>query len=119
MFRSSTIIAIGGYDSTFDGCEDYHLWLKVCKSNKIENLDETLTKYRQHSQQVTAKSKREKFYLESLARFDVLLGLTDNEKKMIKQSRNSLRELKKIRRSVIIRNLLGNLLKLRILLKQC
>ena len=116
MFRSSTIIAIGGYDSTFDGCEDYHLWLKVCTSNKIENLDETLTKYRQHSQQITNKSKGEKFYLESLARLDVLLGLSEIEKKQIKQSNNSLQELKKIRRAVIIRNFKRHRFKLRVLL---
>lgn len=52
MFRKSEILKVGGYlGGKF--CEDYGLWLRLCRNDKIEfrNLEKPLLKYRIHPDQ--------------------------------------------------------------------
>ena len=44
MFRRKAIKCVQGYDETFRRCQDYELWLKLCRHNfKIENLNQVTT----------------------------------------------------------------------------
>lgn len=53
MMRKATILEIGGYDTAFNGMEDYELWCRVAEKNKIAVLPEILFRYRIHRGQVT------------------------------------------------------------------
>jgi len=53
MFRKNINGIEVKYAPQFDGCEDYFLWLQMCKKGKICNLDLALTNYRQHAKQIT------------------------------------------------------------------
>jgi glycosyltransferase involved in cell wall biosynthesis len=45
------------YKMEFEGVEDLALWIELAKSNNLANLDEYLTKYRQHANQVSISPK--------------------------------------------------------------
>jgi glycosyltransferase involved in cell wall biosynthesis len=53
MFRRDAVEKVGMYNSKFDGAEDLDLWIRLITVGKIANLNETLTKYRQHLGQVS------------------------------------------------------------------
>lgn len=62
MFRKNAIIEVGNYQDfeRKEGasiCEDFFLWLRVLDKYEIANLPEVLTKYRQHSGQVSLNHK--------------------------------------------------------------
>lgn len=71
MIRASALREVGGYDSRFDGAEDYHLWLRLLKIGEITNLEEALTNYRVHEGQVSRESSSTLGLLECLVRLDV------------------------------------------------
>jgi glycosyltransferase involved in cell wall biosynthesis len=46
-FRKDTILSLGGYNTDYQFCQDFDLWLRLLKANKrIENLDRVLVKRR-------------------------------------------------------------------------
>ena len=45
------------YDRNFEPAEDIHLWSRIVKMGKVENLDETLLLYRTHKNQVSITKK--------------------------------------------------------------
>jgi amylovoran biosynthesis glycosyltransferase AmsE len=59
MYRKSRVIDVGGYTHIFwngrtDFAEDFYLWLRLARSGHCINLPEALTKYRQHSNQISS-----------------------------------------------------------------
>jgi glycosyltransferase involved in cell wall biosynthesis len=47
LYKKDKIIALGGYNSNFDGLEDLELWCRCLLSNyKIINMEDVLVKYR-------------------------------------------------------------------------
>lgn len=60
MYRREEVLRVGGYRATFDGAEDYDLWIRLSRIGRIANLNEYLTKYRIWSGQNTAKYMSEK-----------------------------------------------------------
>ena len=47
LYKKDKIIALGGYNSNFDGLEDLELWCRCLISNyRIFNIDDVLVKYR-------------------------------------------------------------------------
>lgn len=57
MFRKKEIQDAGGYDSNFDGAEDFELWTRILPKYKIANSKATLMNYRISESQVTRKPK--------------------------------------------------------------
>ena len=55
MYRRDEVQRIGGYRATFDGAEDYDLWIRFTRKGSIANLNEYLTKYRVWNGQETRK----------------------------------------------------------------
>jgi glycosyltransferase involved in cell wall biosynthesis len=58
MFRLSKVLEVGGYRSVFrykdtDLAEDFDLWLRLSNISSCFNLDDVLTKYRQHPTQLS------------------------------------------------------------------
>lgn len=49
MFRRELAIKVGGYTVGMEPAEDYDFWLKLLAVSEIQNVDETLLKYRTHS----------------------------------------------------------------------
>jgi glycosyltransferase involved in cell wall biosynthesis len=52
LIRASAL-SIDPYKSEFEGVEDLALWIDLAKGHELANLDEFLTKYRQHKNQVS------------------------------------------------------------------
>jgi glycosyltransferase involved in cell wall biosynthesis len=58
MLHRETILSLGGFDATFFGYGDWHLWLRVAKAGLgFVFLDEPLTRYRVHSGQASRQSR--------------------------------------------------------------
>ena len=57
MYRKSSIIGIGGYNSSFDGTEDYELWCRgLVAGLKFRNLNEIVLRHRKHKGCSTVKN---------------------------------------------------------------
>jgi glycosyltransferase involved in cell wall biosynthesis len=68
MYRKSKVVQVGGYRATFDGAEDYDLWLRMSKYGRFANLTMELTSYRIWNNQVTQTRKGELEYIANEAR---------------------------------------------------
>jgi len=66
--RRESIIEAGMYRPTFDGAEDYDLWLRLSKIGKIGNIDERLTFYRVSESQETLRNRTIQTNLDSAVR---------------------------------------------------
>lgn len=68
------------YDSSFEGREDYRMWMVMSGMGKLENLPEPLLRYRLHKGQVTQKpdeTKAQKHFRLKKTYYDELnIGLT-------------------------------------------
>lgn len=85
MYQKDIVLKLGAYRKLFTGCEDYDLWLRLCKENDILNLEQKLTKYRISDFQYTKTfgsrhtlledaSRLDFFFPSSFAKYDVLLS---------------------------------------------
>lgn len=59
LFRKSAFVKAGGYDESFRVGEDYDLWLKMGRSEKLANLPEVMVAYLVHSGGITKEKKFE------------------------------------------------------------
>lgn len=53
LARRSAIEQVGFYDISFAACENWDLWIRIAGISAIEYIDEPLTKYRIHSQNMS------------------------------------------------------------------
>lgn len=53
-FRTETIKGTGGYRPEAAGAEDYDLWLRLLRQARVDNLDQVLTTYRVHANQISS-----------------------------------------------------------------
>ena len=51
MFRRDAVIRSGGYNSEYDGIEDYELWIRLQEYGKFKNLNRRLIEYRSSTNQ--------------------------------------------------------------------
>lgn len=57
MFKKDVILYLGGYDTNFDGLEDYHLWCRALLNNfKLANMSDMLVRHRRHGENATVKN---------------------------------------------------------------
>jgi glycosyltransferase involved in cell wall biosynthesis len=52
IFQREPVIRIGGYRNNYPHVEDLDLFLRLSETGKIENLPETLLKYREHTDKI-------------------------------------------------------------------
>jgi len=58
MARKDAVLAAGGYDSRFNGCEDMELWYRMLgRGMKLCNLNSIVLLYRLHTAQATARKR--------------------------------------------------------------
>ncbi|MBR4863350.1 MAG: glycosyltransferase [Oscillospiraceae bacterium] len=60
MLRRQMILDLGGYDSQFEGLEDYELWCRVSQQAALAVYPEILLRYRIHPGQVTQQPSERK-----------------------------------------------------------
>lgn len=60
MYRRDEVLRLGGYRATFDGAEDYDLWVRLSRKGNVANLKDYLTKYRIWNGQDTNRYKSDK-----------------------------------------------------------
>jgi glycosyltransferase involved in cell wall biosynthesis len=80
------------YKIEFEGVEDLALWIELANSNELANLDEYLTRYRQHPNQVSISPKI-KFQEIRLRSSSNLFSKTKPTQRIIKNSLNILKIL--------------------------
>lgn len=71
ILKKDFIESIGGYATRFDGCEDYHLWLRILTNNKakVSLVSWPHVFYRIHKNQITkSNTDKGKTELRELAR---------------------------------------------------
>jgi glycosyltransferase involved in cell wall biosynthesis len=56
MFRRELVDDVAGYQSQFDGAEDYDLWLRLRDKTRLANINECLTSYRVWPKQETSRN---------------------------------------------------------------
>lgn len=62
MMRKAAVKKVGAYRECFRHAEDYDLWLRLTELGQVDNLPETLIRYRLHAQSVTKRhSARQSF----------------------------------------------------------
>jgi hypothetical protein len=57
MMRRSTVIEAGLYRDEWNGAEDYDLWFRLAKLGRLLNIEQPLTRYRIHDNQVTKRNR--------------------------------------------------------------
>jgi len=58
MIRRDVLLAVGGYDETFDRQDGYDLWLKIINDHPVQNVNLPLFYYRQHEKSLTRDETR-------------------------------------------------------------
>lgn len=78
------------YDSSFDGREDYRMWMVLSQKGQMMNLPETLLRYRIHKGQVTQSvdvTKEQKHYrLKKMYFRELDIGLTEEMQEALCQA---------------------------------
>ena len=75
LFRKDAVEKIGGYNSKFDGAEDYELWLLLSQFGMMENLNEVLIDYRIHPNQFTVSKRRKSLIATARVRLSFILNV--------------------------------------------
>lgn len=65
MMRRNLFLNLKGFDSNFDGAEDYEFWTRASRLTKFFNLSQELVEYRFHANQVTRNNRAERQILEA------------------------------------------------------
>lgn len=79
MMRRNLFLNLKGYDSNFDGAEDYEFWTRASTVTKFFNLSEELVGYRVHANQVTHNNRAERLILESTIQCNYLALFPESE----------------------------------------
>lgn len=58
VFRKKSAIAVGGFDESLRYAEDYHFWMKLANIGEIHYINEFLSEYRWHQNNISKNSKR-------------------------------------------------------------
>lgn len=74
MFRKSDWKNFGGYDEELKQMEDYHFWLRLATIGEVHNIDEQLTIYRIHQNQMSKKAGFSSNYIYAISRARKKLG---------------------------------------------
>lgn len=69
MMRTEAVKALGGYRMAYKHAEDYDLWLRMHKVGTIDNLPQTILKYREHLQKVSTQHKHQQAIASVVARY--------------------------------------------------
>jgi glycosyltransferase involved in cell wall biosynthesis len=105
MMRKSILMKVNGYRETvrlgkISLCEDFDLWRRLYRQGKIVNLPDRLTKYRQHSAQLSNVNSS----AQTLATFIISSGYFDGKKNIIEISTKN-GSIEKITKSEILNGL--------------
>ena len=67
MMRRRLLSKVCGYRRSFEGAEDYDLWLRLSAQTTMDNLAEVFLLHRRHSEQVTTRAQFRQARLATLA----------------------------------------------------
>lgn len=68
MMRRDAVLAVGGYREAFRHAEDYDLWLRLSERHALDNLPESLLRYRQHGTSVSFRHRQQQALATFVAR---------------------------------------------------
>ncbi len=59
LIRRECLINLGGFDTELPACQDYDMWLRICKEYSVDYIDEPLVLYHNHSgEQITKNPEK-------------------------------------------------------------
>lgn len=58
MMRRDVYNEYGGFDESYEACEDWPFWIKVCADHELGYIPEPLVRYRVHAKSKSMKSRR-------------------------------------------------------------
>lgn len=58
LVRRSSFDKAGAFDPSYYGCGDWHMWLRICRTDRLALVDEPLTFYRVHEVNASRDSDR-------------------------------------------------------------
>jgi glycosyltransferase involved in cell wall biosynthesis len=76
MYKKSAVIKAQMYRGFYEGAEDYDLWMRLIRIGKMANLDESLTLYRQHSEQMSTKDMKKQWIITEAVKTSAKLKLS-------------------------------------------
>ena len=85
VIRKAAIVAVGGFDLSADGVQDYDLALKIAASGTFKYLDKELYYHRQHLSSVTISDSPTQFRKQNIVRRKAFESLFANEQKVSKK----------------------------------
>ena len=68
MLRRADVLAAGGYREAFRHAEDYDLWLRLGERHDLDNLPDSLLRYRQHGGSVSFRHRQQQVLASFVAR---------------------------------------------------
>ena len=78
MYRKSLVKEIGGYRQFYTYAEDYDLWIRISEKSGVRNLNNPLTTYREHENQVSKKYGRRQALATEASRVSARLRLKES-----------------------------------------
>ncbi len=60
LIRRDCLTELGGFDVQLPACQDYDMWLRVCKENSVDYIDEPLVIYHNHKGEQITKDPRKR-----------------------------------------------------------
>jgi GT2 family glycosyltransferase len=78
MYDRDAVVECGMYKHFYEGAEDYELWLRLIKLGKVANLQESLTFYRQHSDQMSTKNSHRQWIINEAVKASVRFNAKHN-----------------------------------------
>jgi glycosyltransferase involved in cell wall biosynthesis len=68
MMRKEKVYEIGGYKERFDPAEDLDLFIRLSEAGKVQNIPQTILKYRCHSGQLSRTSSSQRYLINLVRR---------------------------------------------------
>ncbi|MFK7840345.1 MAG: glycosyltransferase [Bdellovibrionales bacterium] len=69
MMRTQKVKELGGYRYAYKHAEDYDLWLRMHKIGTIDNIKQTILKYREHTNKISVQNARAQAVTSVVARY--------------------------------------------------
>ena len=79
MMRKNLFLSLKGFDSKFDGAEDYEFWTRASTQTNFYNLSHELVEYRVHANQVTRNNRAARQRLEATIQCNYLALFPESE----------------------------------------
>ena len=81
LIRTKCIKKLGGFDPQMTACQDYEMWLRICKDYRVDYVEDPLVIYHYHGGEQISKNPQKR--IEGLERlFEINAGTLNNNRRL-------------------------------------